>query len=355
MSKTESSVPKVTIDSWIHSSGIDRLDAELILVNAFNSHSSVIARTKSKAIQSGSPRSARDDSDSITRVFILAHPEIIIPKPVLDEANKLLARRQNREPLAYIFRVKEFYGRNFIVTPDVLIPRPETEHLVDCVLSLRGESRSNPVKSSQTGSPRYARDDAIKVLDLGTGSGCIGITLKLEHPELEVTLSDISNKALSAAKQNWLILSRCEAKAEAIQINTLDRHANELARDDMRFIKSDLLSGINDRFDCIIANLPYVDSTWQVSPEVKFEPADALYANDNGMELIKKLINQAPKHLSKNGFLILELDPRQMKLVKKHANTYGFKLLNESPFGLVFLAPQQTLRLRSGRPSVGSG
>jgi release factor glutamine methyltransferase len=150
------------------------------------------------------------------------------------------------------------------------------------------------------------------ILDLGTGSGAIAITLALELPNTEITASDISDKALAVAKQN---AERLGATVE--------------------FVKSDLLQNIcNKQFDIIVTNLPYVDPAWETSPEIVHEPETALFATDSGLELVKKLIEQSPNHLTMNGLLVLELDPRQIKTVKKIAEKHGFKAIDENLFAL---------------------
>lgn len=154
-------------------------------------------------------------------------------------------------------------------------------------------------------------------MDVGCGSGCVGITLKLKHPGLDVTLSDISTKALGVAQQNAAAL-----------------------RADVHFAKSDLLSHFLTsspaHFNIIVANLPYVDKAWETSPELNYEPTSALYAESNGLELIFKLIKQAPKALKTGGYLILEADPVQHGSIVKHSGKFGLKHLRTHRYGLLF-------------------
>lgn len=140
------------------------------------------------------------------------------------------------------------------------------------------------------------------MIDIGTGSGCLGITAKLEFPEINVTLSDISDQALEVASDNAKILS-----------------AN------VEIIISDLLDSINFVPDVIIANLPYVDSAWPTSPETKYEPRSALFASDGGKELIKKLISQASKIQTENRVLIFESDHEQHDELIEFAERFGYK------------------------------
>lgn len=264
----------MTIFDWISNTSqqlsdakIDsaRLDAELILANAL----------------------------SKPREWLLAHDDEEVTPETLKQIRDDIIRRLNHEPLAYILGKKEFYGRELIVTSDVLIPRPETEQLIE-VTKIVSEKPS------------------LNILDIGTGSGALAITLALEIPDAHVTASDISDTALKIARQN---ATKLNAKID--------------------FLKSYLLDNINEKFDIIVANLPYVDKNWQISPETNHEPEIALFADDGGLDLIKKLIQQAPKNLTENGFLILEMDPRQTSVATKFAEKYGFVAHKKLPFALI--------------------
>lgn len=211
------------------------------------------------------------------KAWLLAHGEEEVDPEKLILLHEQARRRAAREPLAYILGAQEFYGRKFAVTPDVLIPRPETETIIE-------ELRSLPIP-----------DNAV-VLDVGTGSGAIAITAELEMPHLHTEACDISEAALAVAAQN----------AERLGAN-------------VRFFTSDLLAHADHPYDVIIANLPYVARDWDRSPETNFEPSLALFAEDTGLALIKKLIAQAPNYLNKTGFLMLEADPRQFARIKKTA------------------------------------
>ncbi len=216
-----------------------------------------------------------------SRTWLIAHRnDNIDDLNVLENASKLLKKRLNRIPLAYITSHKEFYNRSFFVDTSVLIPRPESETIIELLKDLIMHSEEAPTR----------------LLDVGTGSGCLGITAKLEIPSISVTLSDISTDALTVARQN----------------------ASEL-KADVNFVQSDLLTAFSNiehrasstSFDIIIANLPYVDRDWERSPETDHEPALALFADDHGLKLIKKCIQQAAIMTSVNGYLLLESDPEQ--------------------------------------------
>lgn len=221
--------------------------------------------------------------------WILAHLDSNIPPETNKKITEDINVRAKRVPLAYIRGKQEFYGRDFIVTNSVLIPRPETETLIDFVKNI---------------APK-------KILDVGAGSGAIAVTLAKELPSAKVYASDISSEALNIAKKN-------AQKHETI----------------ITFIKSDLLKNISETFDMITANLPYVDTAWQRSPETDFEPSLALFANKKGLLLVETLITQAPKRLKTEGYLLLEVDPRQhAEIISfagknfKHLATEGFAVL----------------------------
>ncbi len=209
-------------------------------------------------------------------------------------------------PKAYKVGYQDFYGRDFTVTPDVLIPRPETEQLIDLVLSLAGKAYLPGLKAPTRILPAHPI-----ILDVGTGSGCIATTVALELPEAKVYATDISPAALKIAKLN--------AKTLAAAIN---------------FYQSDLLDNIPVHPDLIIANLPYVDETWDWLDQkaLSHEPALALYAGDHGLALIKKLLDQATDLLIPR--LILEADPCQHNSIIQYANKKGFKLIEARGFAL---------------------
>ena len=210
-------------------------------------------------------------------------------------------------PTAYQRGLADFYGREFVVNPNVLIPRPETETIVDTVLNLLGKPYLPGVKPSKA---RLAQD--AKILEVGTGSGCIAITLKLEVPELDIVATDISNKALEVARAN----------VERFNV-------------DIKLQKADLLDGITGRFDLIIANLPYVDKDWDWLDKkaLSYEPSLALYAENHGLKLIFQLIEQARERRVPS--LILEADPCQHDEIVNFAAKQGYSLTEKRGFALL--------------------
>lgn len=193
---------------------------------------------------------------------------------------------------------QDFYGRDFIITPDVLIPRPETEMIIDTVLNIMGKPFLPGVKPSE---PKLPED--ITILDVGTGSGCIAITLDLLLPQAKIVATDVSDKALKIARKN----------------------ASELGAE-VEFLQSDLLKNVKVKPDLIVANLPYVDENWDwIDKEaLSKEPALALYAKDGGLELIFKLIDQVAERGVHH--LVLEADPCQHERIASYAKKKGLAL-----------------------------
>lgn len=218
-----------------------------------------------------------------SRTWIHAHAYETLDPRRRDIADARVDLRAERVPLAYIIGHKEFYGRRFAVTPQVLVPRPESEALIARLLELT---------PNQT---------PARLIDVGTGSGCLAITAKLERPALSVIGSDLSSEALAVARQN------------AQQLNA-----------DVTVVQQNLLDDQLGSFDFIIANLPYVDPAWDdLSPELAHEPAEALFADQEGLALIFKLATQARAQLNPGGHLLLEADPTQHDAIAQRVATTG--------------------------------
>ena len=226
------------------------------------------------------------------RTYLHAHLDEEVDPRRVDIAEARLSLRLDRVPLAYILGKKEFYGREFDVSPSVLVPRPESEEMINMLLKL----------APQDNQPRT-------LIDVGTGSGCLGITAALELPDnWHIVLSDISPKALSVAEKN--------AKKLGAKVFTQ---------------KQSLLLGQFEKLDCVLANLPYVDKDWKnTSPELHHEPPEALYAGEGGLKLIRELIQQAPKHMTNQGLLFIEADEEQHQTIVAFGNQNGFLHLETS-------------------------
>ena len=233
------------------------------------------------------------------RTYLHAHTDDEVSLRDIDIANARIELRKDRVPVAYIIGHKEFYGRRFTVTPSVLIPRPESEQLITLLKSQLPNS---------VALPGIARR---RLVDIGTGSGCLGITAKLEFPELEVALTDVSRHALQVAEKN--------AASLGAEVETFT---------------SDLLLDYPYSPDIIIANLPYVDRSWEQSPELVNEPAEALYAEDDGLAIIKRCIEQVAVRSKPDALLLLEADPRQLDAITSFGRAHGFKEVARDDFAL---------------------
>ena len=235
------------------------------------------------------------------RTWLHGHNDDTLEARQLEIARARLDLRLDRVPVAYIIGHKEFYGHRFKVTTATLIPRPESEALIELL------------KEAVPKNERLIAERPLRLVDVGTGSGSLGITAKRTFPELDVTLTDVSRHALTVAEENARLLDA-----------------------DVDCLQSDLMTSYPFVADIIIANLPYVDIEWERSPETDHEPASALFAANHGLALIFELIIQTKEKLAIGGKLILEADPEQHPAIKKEAAKYGLVLHQERDYGLLF-------------------
>ena len=256
-----------------------------------------------------------------SKEFVFMHSDFILTSYHFDILSSLIKRREKGEPVAYILGYKDFYGLRFKVNKNVLIPRPETEIIVNLVIaSVAKQSFQKKKIASSPDKALAPRNDKIKILDIGTGSGCIIISLAKNlmhngsHCALEFYASDISAAALKVAKQNAKILLAPNS------------HTPVYGR--VRFIHSDLLTDIKGDFDIIIANLPYFPSealakeggwsewknnTSAATAGLKFEPKGALFASERGLYQIIRLLRQISALKTQPKLVYLEFDPRQKR------------------------------------------
>lgn len=239
---------------------------------------------------------------NMPRTHLHAHTENEISDRDREIANARLDLRLDHVPIAYIIGHKEFYGRRFNVTTATLIPRPESEVMIDLLKEVMPANTSILTETK-------------RLVDVGTGSGILGITAKLLYPELDVTLLDVSRHALNVAEKNAKMLEA-----------------------DVTVLQSDLLTNYLFKADYIMANLPYVDSSWDVSPELQHEPAEALFAGNGGLALINRLLIQAPRVLAPSGFLFIEADPEQHEAIIAEAKNQRLILHTQRDYQLVFQA-----------------
>lgn len=226
----------------------------------------------------------------LDRLEFLKNPEMFITEEQLSSYRKLVSRRLQWEPIAYITGYKNFWSFTLKVSRDVLIPRPDTEVLVEEAIEIAKECKSNH----------------IKILDIGTGSGAIAIALASELPNVKITATDIAETALNLAQSN----------------------ANRLGfKDRINFRRGDLFESVDGAFNIIVCNPPYISAeNYQELPSgVKdYEPSSALLAGIKGTEFYERLIYQAKDHLEKNGWLLMEIGAKQEKDIYKIIEDSGF-------------------------------
>lgn len=212
------------------------------------------------------------------RAFLLTHADDEVAPEQQSRYERFLARRARHEPIQYIVGEQEFYGLPLHVTPDVLIPRPETEHLVEAALD------------------RVAKNAPLRIADVGTGSGAIAIALAQALPGAIITALDSSLLALKVAQKN------------------AERHKVE---NRIRFLESDLLDAVAaETFEAIVSNPPYVPDDEVLEEQVRsYEPHAALYAGPSGLEVYRRLIPQAWQALEPRGWLLMEIGHDQREAI----------------------------------------
>lgn len=221
--------------------------------------------------------------------FVYINPKYLLTNAEYSKFRKNIRKRKKGMPIAYIVGHKEFYGYDFFVNKSVLIPRPETEFLVETSLNFINKNDKKP----------------LKILDMGTGSGCILISIgnelnkkNLKTGEIELIGSDISRRALSVAKKN----------------------AKKYDLKNIKFFNSDLFSNklIHKKYDLIIANLPYVPRLPEneiIKNGINFEPKEAIFASQNGTKIILSFLMEVDRYLSTDGMIILETDKKNNKII----------------------------------------
>ncbi len=239
------------------------------------------------------------------RAWLMAWPERRPADEALQTFEALLRRRENREPVAYLLGEREFWSMPLKVTPATLVPRPETELLVERSLAL------------------VERITAPRILELGTGSGAIALALKRERPDAAITATDISEAALAVAREN----------ADTLGLR-------------VRFMVSDWYAAVEpgDRFDLIVSNPPYIaaDDPWLRQGDLPAEPQAALCSGPSGLECLQTIVAGAPDHLRPGGALALEHGHDQCEAVQA--------LLQQAGFDAV-----RTVEDFGGLPRVGIG
>jgi release factor glutamine methyltransferase len=226
------------------------------------------------------------------RTWIYSHPEEKISPADADRYFRLLARRASGEPTQHLTGKQEFWGLEFEVTPDVLIPRPETEHLIEVALDRLA------VREIRAGRKQTLTGEGLQIADIGTGSGCIAVALAKELPAATIHATDISPAALSVASRN------------------ATRHSLESR---IHFVERNLLEGVPNHFDLIVSNPPYVGRREKETLEREVrdhEPELALYGGEEGYEFYAELITLSAAHLKPGGLLVLELGHNSLPAVQ---------------------------------------
>lgn len=225
--------------------------------------------------------------------FLYLNPDLKLTNKQTNQLTNFAKRRIKGEPIAYIIGYKYFYNLKFKVTKDTLIPRPETEHLIDQALKIIENKAVLRYK---------LQDTSYKILDIGTGSGCIAVSLaKHLSKDFKIHASDISPKALTVAKTNA-----------------------RFHRANIKFIHSNLFQNIKNKYDLIIANLPYVPISdyKKLKNNLKYEPKSAITDGTDQIKIYEKFFKQVSKHLNQNASILLEIDPSQKKSLPKVIKHY---------------------------------
>ncbi len=230
------------------------------------------------------------------RSYILAHPEIKLTSSQLKKLQVQIERRASHEPLSYIRGFTEFYGRKFKVNKHVLEPRPESETMIELLKKLK-----------------LPYDPAMA--DIGTGCGAIGITAALEIHPSNVDLYDIDSSALAVARNN--------------------EHMHELK---LGIHKRDLLNRVSVSYDVILANLPYVPTTWKINEAAKAEPRLAIFGGKDGLEIYGRLFKQLENFAQKPEYVLTESLPPQHIGLEKIAGGSGYKKIKSKDFIQIFKA-----------------
>jgi len=233
----------------------------------------------------GSPRLDAEvllaDARQCKRIDLYTAYDEVADESIRNTFRSLVKRRSEGVPVAYLVGRREFYSLEFQVSSAVLIPRPETEFLVIAALDLMREAMLD--------------SDPPRVADVGTGSGCVSVSIARHHPSCRLTATDISPAALAIAKQN-------------ASVHKVDRR--------IEFVESDLFTNVTGEFDLVVSNPPYIrdDEIESLVVDVRdHEPHDALAGGPSGIEITQQLIDQAAKHLRPGGWLIFEIAPDSQK------------------------------------------
>ena len=287
-----------------------------------------------KALQAHDISSARLDAlvlleDAVGRYrsWLLAHPEHELDEKTLRTLNAQLERRCGHEPLAYIRGKSDFYGREFIVNAHTLEPRPETETMIELLKQVIA-SRQSPVaseaqcKEQETSDKR--RKTTMTIVDIGTGSGCIAITVKLIYPEVSVIATDIDKKCLDTARQN---AKKLGTKITFYRGNLLEPLSN------IRYQISNII---------ILANLPYVPTHFKINSAAQHEPHHAIFGGEDGLRYYRETFDQVAGMSHKPRFVLTEALPPQHDELANIAKKADYQQISSQDFIQVFSPKKNT-------------
>jgi len=252
------------------------------------------------------------------RAWLYAHPEEILDPQTIESYFSILRRRANGEPTQHLTGKQEFWGLEFEVTPDVLIPRPETEHLIEVALDRLA------VRELRSGRNPKLTGEGLTIVDIGTGSGCIAVALAKELPNAKIFATDISPAALTIAQRNATRLSFSD-RIHFLESNLFSAFSSFLhwspvaGHRSPSSNQSPVTSHQSPLFDLVISNPPYIGrkETNALPIEVRdHEPASALYGGEEGYELYGLLIPEAAPHLKPGGLLVVELGHDSLPAVR---------------------------------------
>lgn len=251
----------------------------------------------------------------VNRAYLLTHPERVLDAAAHERYLALFERRIKGEPIAYLLGVREFFGLDFKVTPATLIPRPDTELLVELALQhiprpvpaggIPAASGSKAARTGETGEGGCQAGRGFRVLDMGTGSGAIALSIASERPDADVVAVDASDAALTVAGEN----------------------AQRLNIANVRLLRSDWFAQLAGcRFDLIVSNPPYIeaDDVHLSQGDVRFEPLTALASGPDGLDDIRRISSEAKEHLVPGGWLMFEHGYDQAQRVRDLLQQAGF-------------------------------
>ncbi|TVZ55204.1 release factor glutamine methyltransferase [Lutibacter sp. Hel_I_33_5] len=271
-----------------------------------------------------------DEKLGLQKVDTVIKPDFLISDEKFDDLKTIIKRLQNEEPIQYILGKTEFYGLPFSVNKHTLIPRPETEELVEWIIDevkeRKGERENGKENSTLTHNP-----SSLTLLDIGTGSGCIPISLAKNLNNVSISAIDISKDAIKVAEKNAILneVNINFIQADILKIDSLDVIANEMKQSHKKKITSLKTPGSDVKFDIIVSNPPYVRELEKVEIKnnvLQNEPHLALFVeNDDPLIFYNKIADLAKKHLSTNGILFFEINQYLGKKTTELLEKKGFK------------------------------